>query len=216
MSAEEAIEPRISRLGLDVLTEMAGAPLLQPRAREFLFLRHGATDGNVQKIYQRFDQPLNDIGLGQALEAAAHLRARGGVKRILASDMARAWTTAHIAAAALGLPVTREIRLRERWFGDLVGTSSAELDWTRDPPNGDKLVDFIARTREGVLAALDTDESTLIVAHGGTLYVVAASLGVPLQVDHLHNAHPLAFRHDGKAWRIEPLAARADELLAPS
>src|SRR5947208_2754663 len=160
---EEAIEPRLSRLGLDVLIELAGKPRLEPRAQSFLFLRHGATDGNVQKIYQRFDQPLNDLGLGQALEAAAVLRAHGGVDRILASDMARAWTTAHIAAAALGLPVTKEIRLRERWFGDLVGTSSAELDWQHDPPNGDKLVDFVARTREGTLAALDTDQSTLLV-----------------------------------------------------
>jgi broad specificity phosphatase PhoE len=216
VSGEEAIEPRLSRLGLDVLIELAGKPRLEPRARSFLFLRHGATDGNVQKIYQRFDQPLNDLGLGQALEAAAVLRAHGGVERILASDMARAWTTAHIAAAALGLPVTREIRLRERWFGDLVGTSSAELDWQHDPPNGDKLVDFVARTREATLAALDTDQSTLLVAHGGTLNVVAASLGVPLLVGHLHNAHPLAFRRDGATWHIEPLAARTDELLAPS
>src|SRR5262249_53003418 len=142
MSDGEAIEPRLSRLGLDVLTQLPGKQPPEPRARPFPFLRPRATGRNVQKIYPRFDQPLNDIGLGQALEAAAVLRAHGGVERILASDMARAWTTAHIAAAALGLPVTKEIRLRERWFGDLVGTSSAELDWQHDPPNGDKLVDF--------------------------------------------------------------------------
>jgi broad specificity phosphatase PhoE len=212
----EAIEPRLSRLGLEVLTQMACTPPLEPRARAFLFLRHGATDGNVQKIYQRFDQPLNELGLGQAHEAAAILKARGGIARILASDMARAWTTASIVGAAVGLTVTKEIRLRERWFGDLVGTSSAELDWTRDPPNGDTLADFIARTREGVLAALDTDQSTLLVAHGGTLNVLAASLGVALQAAHMHNASPLAFRHDGVAWHVEPLATRSDELLAPS
>ncbi|MBI3515082.1 MAG: histidine phosphatase family protein [Proteobacteria bacterium] len=212
-----AVDPRISRLGLDVLTKLAGSPPLQPRASRFLFLRHGATDGNVNKIYQRFDQPLNELGLGQARAAAAVLAARGGIARILASDMSRAWRTAGIAGEALGLAATVEVRLRERWYGDLVGTSSANLDWANDPPNGDTLRDFIARTREGLLAALDTEATTLIVAHGGTLYVLAAALGVGLEVDHMHNASPLAFERVGATWRIEALGPRAaGELLAPT
>lgn len=215
-SNPSAGDPRLSRLGLDALTRLAGSPPLQPRAQSFVFLRHGATDGNVNKIYQRFDQPLNAIGLDQARAAAAALAARGGVARIVASDMPRAWQTAQIAGAALGLAVTAEVQLRERWFGDLVGTSSAELDWTYDPPNGDTLKDFIARTREGLLAALDSDAGTLIVAHGGTLYVLAAALGIVLEVEHLHNASPLAFRRAGARWHIEPLGPRVDGLFAPS
>jgi broad specificity phosphatase PhoE len=209
-------DPRLSRLGLDLLTKLAGTPPLQPRAHSFVFLRHGATDGNVNKIYQRFDQELNAIGLDQARVAAAALKAHGGIARILASDMNRAWRTAGIVGEALGLVPTVEVRLRERWFGDLVGTSSANLDWAHDPPNGDTLKDFTARTREGLLAALDTDASTLIVAHGGTLYVLAAALGVALEVDHLHNASPLAFRRAGTRWHIEPVGPREGPLLAPS
>ena len=212
-----AADPRISRLGLDELTRVAGSPPLEPRCSRFVFLRHGATDGNVTKIYQRFDQPLNELGLGQARTAAAALVAHGGIARILASDMNRAWTTAGICGEALGLAVAREIRLRERWFGDLVGTSSANLDWTHDPPNGDTLKDFIARTRDGLLAALDTDESTLVVAHGGTLYVLAAALGVLLEVEHMHNANPLLFEQLDRAWRVTPLIATPrGELLAPT
>jgi probable phosphoglycerate mutase len=213
----EAGEPRLSRLGLDVLAARAAVPMLEPRASRFLFLRHGATEGNVTKIYQRFDQPLNELGLVQAGEAAALLLAHGGIRRILASDMDRAWKTASIVGAALGIAVTKEIRLRERWFGDLVGTSSANLDWSHDPPNGDTLDDFIARTRAGVLAALDHDASTLIVAHGGTLNVLAASLGVTLGPEHMHNASPLVFERTGTAWRVTPLRVRpVGELLAPS
>ncbi len=131
--------------------------------------------------------------------------------------MSRAWRTAGIVGEALGFAATVEIRLRERWYGDLVGTSSANLDWANDPPNGDTLKDFIARTREGLLAALDADESTLIVAHGGTLYVLAAALGVPLDVEHMHNASPLAFKRLGAIWQIEALGPRAaGELLAPT
>jgi probable phosphoglycerate mutase len=208
--------PRLSRLGLDLLTRLAGTPPLGPRAASFVFLRHGATDGNVNKIYQRFDQPLNATGLEQARAAAAALAARGGVARIVASDMSRARETAGIVGAALGLPVTTEVRLRERWFGDLVGTSSADLDWARDPPNGDTLKDFVARTRAGLAAALDGGAGTLIVAHGGTLYVLAAALGVALEAEHLHNASPLAFRRAGARWRVEPIGPRVDGLLAPS
>jgi probable phosphoglycerate mutase len=213
----EPSEPRLSRLGLDALAVRAATPPLALRARSFTFLRHGATDGNVQKIYQRFDQPLNELGLAQAREAAAVLVARGGIARIVASDMNRAWTTASIVGAALGLPVEREIRLRERWFGDLVGTSSANLDWSLDPPNGDTLDDFIARTRAGMLAALDTDASTLVVAHGGNLNVVGAALGVALGPEHMHNASPLVFTRTGATWQIEALLARSpDDLLAPT
>jgi probable phosphoglycerate mutase len=210
------VDPRISRLGLDVLTQLASTPPLRPRATSFLFLRHGATDGNVNKIYQRFEQELNALGLDQARAASAVLAARGGIARILASDMNRAWRTAGIVGEALGLAVTSELRLRERWYGDLIGTSSANLDWALDPPNGDTLKDFIARTREGLLAALDTDQSTLIVAHGGTLYVLAAGLGVRLEVEHMHNASPLAFRRVGATWQVEPLGPRVDGLFAPS
>jgi glucosyl-3-phosphoglycerate phosphatase len=217
VSAPATSDPRISRLGLDELTKLAGTPPLQPRAQSFVFLRHGATDGNVTKIYQRFDQELNALGLEQARAAAAALVAYGGIRRIVASDMNRAWRTAGIAGEALSLVPTVELRLRERWFGDLVGTSSANLDWRLDPPNGDTLSDFITRTRAGFTAALDTDTSTLVVAHGGNLYVLAAALGVTLEVDHMHNANPLAFHRDGDAWRIQPLIARPlDGLLAPS
>ena len=217
MSAPAAADPRISRLGLDVLTRLAATPPLALRARRFVFLRHGATDGNVTKIYQRFDQELNALGLEQARAAAAALAAHGGIERIVASDMNRAWRTANIAGEALGLAPTVEIRLRERWFGDLVGTSSANLDWALDPPNGDRLADFIARTRAGFAAALDTDTGTLIVAHGGNLYVLAAALGVPLEVEHMHNANPLAFHRDGDAWRVTRLLATPEgEVLAPT
>jgi probable phosphoglycerate mutase len=130
--------------------------------------------------------------------------------------MDRAWQTASIVGAALGLPVAREVRLRERWFGDLVGTSSANLDWSHDPPNGDTLDDFIARTRAGLLAALDTDTLTLVVAHGGNLNVLAAGLGVALGAAHMHNANPLDFERTGGAWRVTPLARPQGEFLAPT
>src|ERR1039457_7000157 len=139
MTAENALEIWQSRLrkhGLDEVRRVAGARPLNPRARRFIFLRHGETEGNARRVYQPPDIPLNPTGLAQARRAAGYLREHP-IERILASDMRRA-------------PVIPEPRLRERWFGDLIGTSSTDLDWRNEPPNGESLHEFVVRTQAGI------------------------------------------------------------------
>ncbi|MFH1603804.1 MAG: histidine phosphatase family protein, partial [Pseudomonadota bacterium] len=174
---------RLVKHGLDAVRQIAAAQLLQPRARRFIFLRHGETEGNARRVYQPPEIALNQRGQEQARLAAEYLRGHA-VERILASDMRRAWQTAQAAAAMVGAPVIAEPRLRERWFGDLIGTSSMDLDWRNEPPNGELLRDFVVRTRAGLMDALDTDASTLLVAHGGSLYVLVFSLGADLLEQH--------------------------------
>jgi probable phosphoglycerate mutase len=206
MEAEDAVRVWQSRLikhGLDEVRRLATKRPLKPRTRRFVFLRHGETEGNAKRIYQPADIPLNNTGKEQARLAAEYLRAHP-VERILASDMRRAWQTAEAAAAMVGAPITAEPRLRERWFGDLIGTSSMDLDWRKEPPNGESLHDFVVRTQEGFRTALDTDAPTLLVAHGGSLYVLVFSLGADLLEQHIANATPLLFDYDDHAsrWRI--------------
>ena len=206
MTADKAAQvwqARLTKHGLDEVRRRAGARLLQPRAQRFIFLRHGETEGNAQRVYQTPEIPLNSTGLEQARRAAEYLRAHP-VARILASDMRRAWQTAQAASEIVGAPVIAEPRLRERWFGDLVGKSSAELDWRNEPPNGESLSDLIARTQAAFNDALDTEESTLLVAHGGPLYVLVFSLGADLLEQHIANATPLLFEYEASAsrWRI--------------
>ena len=210
MSADKALQIWQSRLvkhGLDEVRRLASVRPLQPRARRFIFMRHGETEGNAQRVYQPPDIPLNQRGQDQARRAAEYLREHP-VERILASDMRRAWETAQAAAAIVGAPVIAEPRLRERWFGDLVGTSSMNLDWRNEPPNGESLPDFVARTQAGFFDALDTEASTLLVAHGGPLYVLVFSLGIDLLERHIANATPLLFEFesDTAAWRISNIA----------
>jgi len=50
----------------------------------------------------------------------------------------------------------------------------------------------------------------LIVAHGGTLYVLAALLGVPVDLGVLGNAQPLRFEQSGTTWRLKPLLQQVD------
>ena len=205
--AAQVWQSRLTKHGLDEVRRLAGARLLQVRARRFIFLRHGETEGNARRVYQPPEIPLNSTGLEQARRAAEYLRAHP-VSRILASDMRRAWQTAEAAAQIVGAPVIAEPRLRERWFGDLVGKSSAELDWRNEPPNGESLADFIARTQAAFNDALDTEEPTLLVAHGGPLYVLVFSLGAELLERHIANATPLLFEFEASIsrWRISNLA----------
>lgn len=209
MSADRATQvwqSRLVRHGLDEVRRMAQTRPLRPRARRFIFLRHGETEGNARRVYQTPEIPLNSTGLEQARRAAEHLRPHP-VSRIYASDMRRAWQTALAAAEAVRAPLIAEPRLRERWFGDLVGKSSVDLDWRHEPPNGETLRDFVMRTQDGFNDALDTDALTLLVAHGGPLYVLVFSLGADLLEQHIANATPLLFEHEVQTggWSISTI-----------
>lgn len=212
MTADDGLQFWQSRLvkhGLDEVRRLAAERPLQPCARRFIFLRHGETEGNIQRVYQPPDIPLNLTGQAQAKRAAEYLRGHP-VERILASDMRRAWQTAQAVAEIVCAPLIPEPRLRERWFGDLIGTSSIDLDWRNEPPNGESLRDFVARTQDGICGALDTEAPTLLVSHGGPLYILVFSLGAELLEQHIANATPLLFEYEADAgrWRVSNIAPK--------
>jgi probable phosphoglycerate mutase len=193
--------------GLDALFDIARASPLETEAQSFYFVRHGETDGNFKKIFQSADQPLNARGLAQAEAAAAALKA-AGLQRVVSSTMARAWVTAETIARPHSLSPEPEDGLRERWFGDWVGTPSHDHDWRLDPPNGETLQQFVTRTQAGLARALigSGTRRTALVGHGGILYVIAPSLGLDLESALLANATPMLFERQGKGWRVTRLA----------
>ncbi|MFS2054647.1 histidine phosphatase family protein, partial [Variovorax sp. CT11-76] len=58
--------------------------------------------------------------------------------------------------------------------------------------------------------ALAQPAPVLVVAHGGTLYALAALLGVPVDLGLLGNAQPLRFDRSGPTWAVTPLLRHAD------
>ena len=195
--------------GLDQLVRLAQAQPLAPACDHFYFLRHGQTGRNALRVFQAPDEPLSELGLQQAAHAA-ELLAGEPIRTVVCSDARRAFDTAHTVAAALRLTPTAHETLRERNFGALIGTSSANIDWACEPEGGETLAQFVARKRAALDAALRQPAPVLVVAHGGTLYVLAALLGVPVDFTVLGNAQPLRFQRTGPTWAVTPLLRHAD------
>jgi broad specificity phosphatase PhoE len=196
--------------GLAQLVQIAAAQPLSPACDHFYFLRHGQTGRNAQRIFQDVSEPLSELGLQQAARAAG-LLAGEPIRTIVCSDARRASDTAHTVGATLKLVPQAQAALRERNFGALIGTSSANIDWACEPEGGETLTQFVTRKRAALDAALQQQPGpVLVVAHGGTLYALAALLGVPIDFELLGNAQPLRFERNGPTWAITPLLRHAD------
>jgi broad specificity phosphatase PhoE len=203
----ELTTPGYQHRGLDELYRLAREEPLAPACTHFFFVRHGETDGNHGRIFQGAEQPLNARGLAQA-EAAAEVLKAERIERFVSSTMPRAWVTAEILARPHGLVPEAEPGLRERWFGDLVGTSSADYDWRQMPPNGEGLETFVRRVRAALGRAVELADRqrTTLVGHGGILYVLGPALGIDLETRHLANCTPLLLERVGDRWRAQCLA----------
>lgn len=172
-------------------------------------IRHGETDWNVAgRLQGHLEVPLNENGRRQARLLAEQLAKEPPFAALYASDLGRAQETAGEVAAALGLPVTTRVELRERHFGVLSDLTLAEAEArhpdlharlrARDPDfvpaGGESLAQTYARTVAALtsIAAQWPDGQVLVVTHGGIIDAAwRAANGVALSVKRefeLHNA----------------------------
>ncbi len=153
-----------------------------------LLLRHGESEGNVQRRIQGWlDYPLTPIGWEQAAASGRFLAGREAVA-LYSSPLRRARETAdrvaeHTGHEVIDLPDLREYRFgeaqgllwdeaRERW--GLVGR-----DWGSGRIPGEEGVTAfrtrVARQVEELLAR-HADDVAICVVHGGVLGAVVATL----------------------------------------
>ncbi len=140
-----------------------------------LFLiRHGETPLNVARVLQPADTPLSPQGLRQA-EAVAQRMAKLGIRRIVSSDLPRAWQTAACIATATGLPAEATPLLRERDFGALRGLPYDSLGFNpltmaEAPTGGESTADFHARVAQAfahvVQCRAECSGPLAVVTHG--------------------------------------------------
>jgi len=151
-------------------------------------IRHGETAWNVStRIQGQLDICLNERGRWQAAQLAQAL-ADEPISAIYASDLTRAWETAHAVSGTQRVVVTPEFGLRERGFGAFEGRTFAEIEaelpdqarrWrNRDPAfapaGGETLVALRERVLEAAarLAARHPGELIALVGHGGVMDVL--------------------------------------------
>ena len=171
-----------------------------------LAIRHGETHWNTQnRIQGHIDIGLNPKGhqqaalLGKAFviqenhstnhETNLHMidgPHRSNTMAIYSSDLERAYNTAEHISNALGLPITKDRRLRERNFGDFEGKTWADIElhspevsrkWRRRDPEwrpgegSESLLDLELRVKGVVndLASKHVGSQIVIVSHGGVM-----------------------------------------------
>ena len=138
-----------------------------------LLARHGETEWNRElRIQGSSDIELNGRGRQQALELAEQL-AGVPLEAIYSSDLTRARATAEAVAAARGLEVREDPRLRERSFGSWEGLTRDDIAALPEGSRHDGETDDQVRERvlEAVQAIADAHpgEQVLVVSHGGAL-----------------------------------------------
>lgn len=148
-----------------------------------VFIRHGATKGNIEKRYiGSTDEPLCDIGVDQALKLRKY---NFPEKYIFVSPMKRAVQTAEIIFPERKYIV--EENFKEMDFGIFEGKNAAELSnsneykmWvdsacTLPVPDGESVTDFKTRCvdafKETVKRLPDNTDASFVV-HGGVIMAI--------------------------------------------
>lgn len=166
-------------------------------------VRHGETDWNLQRRIQgSTDVPLNNSGRAQAKRAGELLSNRTW-DAVVASPLSRAFDTASIIAAEVGLPEpTTDPRLVERAYGDAEGLEISEVD-RRYPgethvPGREGREDVAARALDALIeiAEAHPDKSVIVVTHGGLIRSVLHAVDPRTRHPAITNGSVHSFRHD--------------------
>lgn len=155
-----------------------------------LLIRHGESQANAERRIQGwFDSPLNETGRSQMCALAYRLQNDSwDVTALYASSLRRAAESGEILAAALGVPLTLDERLREYGVGAFTGLTWEEVEerfplvvvqWKTSPrraPIPGEEGDFVFRDRlvaafEDIIAAHPAETTVGVVAHEGTFNV---------------------------------------------
>lgn len=159
--------------------------------KEVYLLRHGQSTANRDAVLAGWtDVSLTEEGHAQARDASVRLLDRNphGFGAIICSDLARALQTAAPAAEAFGLPIIEEQGLRELHLGRWENLSFQEVQqsepdlagqWLEQGlnfqyPDGESIVDVIARAKVVIDTYLEKHDRLLVVAHGGSLAAIIA------------------------------------------
>lgn len=197
------------------------------------FVRHGQSLANLEGWYAgQTDAPLTDLGRQQAHAARADVPSPPP-PRAFCSDLQRAHHTAKIILEGHDIPLVVVPALRERFCGawerrsaDGLRSDPQHLErlgtWRGHPPGGESLFDVALRVAAWAAGVDDSDEDTLIVAHGALMCAVLAGIDdLPreqLGVQRPRNCEAISrtIERGGWAQLLDRLRAEASQRPSPS
>ena len=187
------------------------------KKRDFVFIRHGQSEGNALGLCQgKADLELTELGRQQAFTAANNLKKYKGISRIFSSDLKRAYETAKIIALHLDCPlIERDAGLQERGWGILEGKPNEAMhrlelmESSSDFRESSKIIGleekkgFNLRAFNAVNQILHrTDIDTpLIVSHGRFFYALCDLMKVK-RLSKIPNATPIHCRSLEYGWEL--------------
>ncbi|SFE90894.1 probable phosphoglycerate mutase [Paenibacillus algorifonticola] len=177
-------------------------------------VRHGNTDWNkLGKIQGQTDIPLNERGIAQAVALANRLSEdQTPWDAVIASDLQRARETARIIADKLDIPLLApDERLRERFYGDIEGTTEQERiarwgeQWRHAEvgQESDETVRVRGRSFVEEWRQSNPQGRLLVVTHGSFLAQLLDELCSGLDKQFLDNMSYSILQFKGSVW--EPL-----------
>ena len=160
--------------------------------RLLVLVRHGQSDWNLKNLFTGWKDPdLTELGVKEAIAAGRKLKDEGLTFDVaFTSVLTRAQRTLDLALKEMGqtgIPVTKNLALNERDYGDLSGLNKDDarakwgeeqvLVWRRSydvpPPGGESRKDTLARTLpyyvQEILPCVLRGQRTLVAAHGNSL-----------------------------------------------
>ena len=154
-----------------------------------LFVRHGTTEWNeLGRIQGWAPVGLSESGRAEADRVADALAERHAIDTVVASDLARTVETAEPIAAAAGVELETDPRLRERDFGVFQGLASGDFferfpDFDllesgraaaeRAPESGESWLAVRERVLDAAADFRARDETVVAVTHVNPIRLVA-------------------------------------------
>lgn len=157
---------------------------------QLIFIRHGATAGNLEKRYiGSTDEPLCDIGIAQVEALRKH---NFQADYLYVSPMLRTRQTAELLFPQMKYTLVSDFR--ETNFGLFEGKTAAELSYSMeyqawvesmclDPiPQGESVSDFKTRccsAFEDIMKSIPDNSCVAFVVHGGVIMSILEAYAFP-------------------------------------
>lgn len=176
-------------------------------------VRHGETHWNaIKRIQGQTDIPLNENGIEQAKLLASRLQADDSIwDYVITSDLARAKVTGNYIHEALQIPLlTVDERLRERFFGQVEGTTLEErvAKWGEDWKDLDLGAESTENMRSRGIEILEElyvnypSANILCVTHGSFIAHLLLELFPTLEEERIGNLSYSIVERNEAGWKL--------------